>query len=92
MSHRHPTPVGVGPSGPGGVRPGTDPPARTAPARPTDETVRSPPRQRVDGRLDPRVREHVEEHGSPAHGYDHAPERSEPGDFGHGESTGVQQL
>jgi hypothetical protein len=28
-----------------------------------------------DGRLDPRVREYVEEHGSPAHGYDHAPER-----------------
>jgi hypothetical protein len=28
-----------------------------------------------DGRLDPRVREHVEEHGSPAHGYDHSPER-----------------
>jgi hypothetical protein len=25
-------------------------------------------------RLDPRVREHVEEHGSPAHGYDYAPE------------------
>jgi predicted nucleic acid-binding Zn finger protein len=25
-------------------------------------------------RLDPRVREHVEEHGSSAHGYDHAPE------------------
>jgi predicted nucleic acid-binding Zn finger protein len=42
--------------------------------------------------LDPRVREHVEEHGSPAHGYDHAPDRSEPADFGHGESTGVQEL
>jgi hypothetical protein len=28
-----------------------------------------------DGRLDPRVREHVEEHGSPAHGYDYGPER-----------------
>ena len=25
--------------------------------------------------LDPRVREHVEEHGSPAHGYDYAPDR-----------------
>jgi hypothetical protein len=25
-------------------------------------------------RLEPSVREHVEEHGSPAHGYDHAPE------------------
>ena len=42
--------------------------------------------------LDPRVREHVEQHGSPAHGYDHAPDRSEPADFGHGESTGVQEL
>jgi hypothetical protein len=47
---------------------------------------------RSDSRLDPRVREHVEEHGSPAHGYDHAPERSEPADFGGGESTGVQEL
>ena len=29
-----------------------------------------------DGRgLDPRVREHVEQHGSPAHGHDHAPDR-----------------
>ena len=42
--------------------------------------------------LDPRGREHVEQHGSPAHSYDHAPDRSEPADFGHGESTGVQQL
>ncbi len=25
-------------------------------------------------RLDPRVREHVEEHGPTAHGYNHAPE------------------
>jgi hypothetical protein len=24
--------------------------------------------------LDPRVREYVEEHGSPSHGYDHAPD------------------
>jgi hypothetical protein len=42
--------------------------------------------------LDPSVREHVEEHGSTAHGYDHAPDRSEPADFGGGESTGVQDL
>jgi hypothetical protein len=28
-----------------------------------------------DGRgLDPRVREHIQEHGSPAHGHDYAPE------------------
>lgn len=26
------------------------------------------------GRLDPRVRENVEEHGSPAYGHDYAPE------------------
>jgi hypothetical protein len=26
------------------------------------------------GSLNPRVREHVEQHGSPAHGYDYAPE------------------
>jgi hypothetical protein len=29
-----------------------------------------------DSRLDPRVREHVEQHGSTAHGYDHGPEGS----------------
>jgi len=28
-----------------------------------------------DDRLDLQVREHVEEHGSPAHGYDYSPER-----------------
>ena len=62
--------------------------------RPLDRPTRlsGRPRQRVDGRLDPRVREHVEEHGSPAHGYDHAPDQSEPADFGGGESTGVQDL
>jgi hypothetical protein len=43
-------------------------------------------------RVDPRVREHVEQHGSPTHGYDHAPDRSEPADFGGGETTGVQDL
>ncbi len=30
-----------------------------------------------DDRLDPRVREHVEQHGSTAHGYDHAPDRGD---------------
>jgi len=45
-----------------------------------------------DSGLDSRVREHVEEHGSPAHGYDHSPVRSEPADLGLGDSTGVQEL
>jgi hypothetical protein len=45
-----------------------------------------------DGGLEPSVREHVEQHGSAAHGYDHAPDRSEPADFGGGENTGVQDL
>jgi hypothetical protein len=30
-----------------------------------------------DDRLDPQVREHVEQHGSTAHGYDHAPDRGD---------------
>jgi hypothetical protein len=30
-----------------------------------------------DDRLDPQVREHVEQHGSTAHGYDYAPERGD---------------
>ena len=56
------------------------------------ETDDSTDNTETDSGLDPRVREHVEEHGSPAHGYDHAPDRSEPADFGHGDSTGVQNL
>ena len=58
------------------------------------ETDDSTDSTETDSGLDPRVRAHVEEHGSPAHGYDHAPEptRSEPADFAHGESTGVQDL
>mgnify|MGYP006968414535 FL=1 len=43
-------------------------------------------------RLEPGVREHVERHGSGAHGHDFAPDRSEPADFGGGDSTGVQEL
>jgi hypothetical protein len=43
-------------------------------------------------RIEPSVREHVEQHGSAAHGFDHAPDRTEPADFGGGESTGVQNL
>lgn len=43
-------------------------------------------------RVNPRVREHVEQHGSPTHGHDYAPDRSEPADFGGGETTGVQDL
>jgi hypothetical protein len=43
-------------------------------------------------RLDPSVRERVERHGSGAHGHDFAPDRSEPADFGGGDSTGVQEL
>jgi len=42
--------------------------------------------------MDETRREHVEQHGSTAHGYDHAPVRSEPADFGGGDSTGVQEL
>jgi len=45
-----------------------------------------------DGGLEPSVREHVERHGSGAHGHDFAPDRSEPADFGGGDSTGVQEL
>ena len=58
----------------------------------TDTDDDSTDSARSDGGLDPRVREHVEEHGSAAHGYDHAPDRSEPAEFGGGKSTGVQQL
>ena len=42
--------------------------------------------------LDPRVREHVEQHGSHNYAGVDQPRRSEPADFGGGESTGVQQL
>jgi hypothetical protein len=42
--------------------------------------------------IDETRREHVEEHGSSAHGHDYAPDRSEPADFGGGESTGVPEL
>jgi len=40
----------------------------------SDEETDSADSDESDGRLDPRVRENVEEHGSPAHGYDYAPE------------------
>jgi hypothetical protein len=45
-----------------------------------------------DDSPDPRVREYVERHGSAAHGHDFAPDRSEPADFGGGDTTGVQEL
>ena len=55
----------------------------------------------TDGALDPQVREHVEQHGThdyagvsrpPADDGPTNPTRSEPADFGGGETTGVQDL
>jgi hypothetical protein len=40
----------------------------------TDEETDDSTDSAGSDRLDPQVREHVEQHGSPAHGYDHAPE------------------
>jgi hypothetical protein len=41
----------------------------------TDEETDDSTDSAGSDRLDPRVREHVEQHGSAAHGYDHAPDR-----------------
>jgi hypothetical protein len=41
-----------------------------------NQTTTADDEKASDGdRLDPQVREHVEQHGSPAHGYDYSPER-----------------
>jgi len=58
----------------------------------TDEETDDSTDSAGSDRLDPQVREHVERHGSGAHGHDFAPDRSEPADFGGGDSTGVQEL
>jgi hypothetical protein len=59
------------------VRGATTPPTCQKPTMANQTTTADDEKASDDDRLDPQVREHVEQHGSTAHGYDHAPDRGD---------------
>jgi len=59
------------------VRGADTPPTCHKPTMADQTTTADDEKASDDDRLDPQVREHVEQHGSIAHGYDYAPERGD---------------